>query len=505
MFSSVIAAGALIGVLFARRSRGGPLERTCWIVMPAAAVALALTAWSTFRLLPASDWSACRLAASVRLAWGFPLYTPAHGAVMNDWMYGPVAALAYTPAALASDPQSALFIAAALNGLYYFLPGVLLFAPLLLRPSTRLMAALGFIFCLGAHFAPVGTWHGAGQLHVDCVTVCLGALSCLAITRGRHLTVAAVLCVLAIGAKQTDAPLALAQLSFLAWTDGRRGALAYLLRLALVGAVVAAIFCVWFGASTLWHDAVAMPSRFPLELRRLPYESVQILLVTFWMWPVVWLVRKTFPRTPLPAGEDASGWLLVLAGLFLLPAGLLAALKAGGTENSIHSFAYGMLGATFVGLRLLLAPGPRAALAARAALLAGIFVVLAIDLERVITFEHFSFPDPGGRHREAFDFARAHPGQAYFPWDTLATLMAEHRDDPFDQGVADWRTAGDAPEAAAIRKALPATLAFVVYYERDQAHEMLRVFPDFSRLHVSGQWLVYTRPPAPESSAPTAP
>jgi hypothetical protein len=486
IFLSAILAGALGGELLARRRRATGLEHACWIALPAGAITLALVAWSTFRFLPTMDWSANRLAASVRLAWGFPLYTPVHGAVINDWMYGPVAALAYTPAALAGDPLTALHIAAALNGIFFVLPAMLLFAPAVRAPATRLVAALGFVFCLGAHFAPFGTWYGAALLHVDTVAICLGVLSCLALVRGRRLTLAAVLCVLAVGAKQTELPLALAQIFFLARADGRRRALAYTARLAVIGAIVAAGFCAWFGAGTLWHNLVVIPSRYAIEFQRLGPQLGDLLIVTCWMWPVGWLAWKTRP-TAAPTGDDQAGWLLVLAALVLLPSGLLAALKFGGGANSIHSVSYGMLGASFVGLQLA------SAARARIALLAGIAIVLAIDLERVLTFGHFDHPEPGRQHREAFEFARTHPGQAYFPWDTLATLMAERRDYPFDMGVADWRTAGEAPEAAVIRRALPETLAFVIYHERDQTEEMLRVLPEFNRRHAAGAWRIYTR------------
>src|SRR5437868_1701714 len=81
------------------------------ILLCVAAAVLFVVAWGNLRLLPHWDWSSCRLAASLRLAYGFPLYTPQGGAMLNDWMYGPVAPLAYLPAALAKTPLGALQIA----------------------------------------------------------------------------------------------------------------------------------------------------------------------------------------------------------------------------------------------------------------------------------------------------------------------------------------------------------------------------------------------------------
>ncbi len=87
-----------------------------------AGVAVVIASWCAFRSLPHWSWSAVRLAASVRLAYGFPLYTAPGSALMNDWFYGPMAPLAYLPSALASDPLGALRIAAVLNAIYFLFP-----------------------------------------------------------------------------------------------------------------------------------------------------------------------------------------------------------------------------------------------------------------------------------------------------------------------------------------------------------------------------------------------
>ncbi len=125
----------------------------------------------------------------------------------------------------------------------------------------------------------------------------------------------------------------------------------------------------------------------------------------------------------------------------------------------------------------------------------GLAVLLAVCLERIIAHRHLTLAHPGVQHREAAAFARARPGQTYYPCNPLINLMAERRDYPFDYGLYDWRLARAAPDPARLRALLPATLTFIIYHEKDPSRDLLRVFPDFNRLHQAGPWDMYLRDP----------
>jgi len=96
--------------------------------------------------VPESDMSASRVVPAVALARGFPLYAgPASGPII-DFMYGPIAALAFLPAALASTPSGALAIAVVVNVAWFFLP----MAWLHVRAAGRLDVGLAALVLFGA-------------------------------------------------------------------------------------------------------------------------------------------------------------------------------------------------------------------------------------------------------------------------------------------------------------------------------------------------------------------
>lgn len=492
------ALALLLGLLLAARARGAPpLRRAAWALLPPAAFAVALVAWAAFRLVPSWTWSAARLAASARLAYGFPLYPEPGDAMVTGWVYGPVSALAFLPALWVGEPLAALRAGTWLNACYFLLPPALLTAGLWRSRATRLPAAVLALFGVAALLAPFATWYAAASIGADSVATCLGALSCLALLHPRLRPLAALLCLLAAWTKQIEAPLALAQLGFLLWRRTPREAATYALWLALATLATAAVWIGWFGFAGLWHSLVTIPGRHALETPRLGALARECLQATWWVWPLLWFARrKSAAGEPAlaPAARDPAV-LFLLASAATLPGGFLAAAKIGGGDNSLHAIAY----AIFAGLALLAgllgSPSPRTAQSTLGALFAGLVVLLGVGLGRIIEHRHLTLSHPGAQHREAFAFARARPGQTYYPCNPLISLMAERRDYPFDYGHYDWRLAGTAPDPARLRALLPATLLFIIYHEKDPSRDLLRVFPDFNRLHQAGPWDMYLRAP----------
>ena len=476
------------------------LDRIAWLLLLVAGVAVAVAGWCAFRFLPYWSWSAVRLSASVRLAYGFPLYTAPGGATMNDWFYGPVAPLAYLPAALASDPLGALRVAAVLNAFYFLFPLGWIVGGLGRGAAPAWTRWAGLVFCTGAFLLPFGLWYGAASLHVDTVAIGLGVLSCAALVRPDRLPLAALLCVLTAWTKQTDFPLAIAQLIFLARLRGGRTALRYTGWLAGWAAGITAIFCAWFGAGTLWHVLIVLQTRFPIDTWRLGAEWASFAPHGAW---ILLLVLGLWRGLPPPAAERARreyelGWLLCGSGLVLLPVGFLAAIKNGGTQNSIHALAYGILGVTVLGLLWLNAAQGRLARQGQLALLGGMVLVAALGAGRVLRNGDLHAVAIGEQHREAFEFVRAHPHQVYVPWNPLITLMAERREYPFECAYHDYLMVHDAPAPAEMRRVFPPTLAYVIYFHGDQPPlEIMSLFPEFSRRRSLGNWTIYSRPADP--------
>jgi hypothetical protein len=128
-------------------------------------------------------------------------------------------------------------------------------------------------------------------------------------------------------------------------------------------------------------------------------------------------------------------------------------------------------------------------------------LALTLDLRRVFVAQQLEITNPGEQHEEAAAFVRANPGKAYFPWNTLVTLMADGHNHPFEYGFIDWQNAGVAPPASQIRQSFPPSLAFIIYRNTDPSQEMLQFFPDHGPGQTMGSWIVYPlRPASPESS-----
>ena len=500
-------ASLALGALLARRPAGRD-GFTRWLhgLLPLALFATAVAAWAAFRLVPHWNWSAARLATAVRLVHGFPLYSGTGDAAVNGWIYGPVSAIAYAPAALAREPLTALRLAMVLNALYFLLPVAVLFHGHLRHRCARATGLLIPAFAVSMMLAPFGQWYGAASLHTDIVATGLGVLSCVALVRGRNLPLAAFLVVAAAWSKQIEAVLAVAQLLYLFRARGARAALVYVGWLALAALVLTAGFVVWFGADPLWYSLIILPGGHSIQWVRVGSILAAFGWATWWVWPLFFVVRSSRTgtadesRTP-----DSLAPLLLLSALILLPVGVLAAAKIGGDQNSLHATVYAVLGGTLLLVRLLEGPTAHLRAIARAALLGGALLGAGYNVHRVLANDHLAVRDPGAQHREAFAFAQAHPGETYFPCNPLITLLADGRDYPTDDGVYSARLAGQPVDPAALRRLFPPTLTFVIYHEKDPTHEMQKFFPEFNRLHQTGSWDIFTRGPAHMGPASTRP
>ena len=491
-------ASLALGALLARRSAGqGVFTRWLHGLLPLALFATAVAAWAAFRLVPHWNWSAARLATAVRLVHGFPLYSGTDDAAVNGWIYGPVSALAYAPAAFAREPLTALRLAMVLNALYFLLPVAVLFQGHLRQRCTRATGLLILAFAVSVMLAPFGQWYGAASLHSDVVATGLGVLSCVALVRGPSLPLAAFLVVAAAWTKQIETVLAVAQLLIVWRTRGRRTAVVYVGWLALAALVMTVGFVAWFGADPLWHSLVVLPGGHSIEWARVGSILAGFGWATWWVWPLYFLARSLRTETADESRTmDSLAPLLLLSALILFPVGVIAAAKIGGDQNSLHATVYAVLGGTLLLVRLVEGTSARLRVIARVALLGGTLLAAGFNVHRVLANDHLAVRDPGAQHREAFAFAQSHAGETYFPCNPLITLLADGRDYPTDDGVYSARLAGKPVDPAALRRLFPPALTFIIYHEKDPTHEMQKLFPEFNRLHQTGSWDIFTRGPA---------
>jgi hypothetical protein len=475
-------------------------------------VALAYVYFETAALATRWNWSACRLAPAIALFHGYPLYSAAETGPINGWLYGPVPALAWTPAALASTPLAALGIAATINLLFILAP--LLFAvrnPDRNAPAIDLLSLSAFAFGASALLTIYPTWYMVSALNGDFSAVGLGLAACVILIGGsdapdrKRLYLAAALTVLAAWSKQIEAPLLLAQTVWLAARHSLPVAGRFLIAVGVVGLVISTVFLAGFGPAALLYNMWTIPSHHAFLGGRaaMMAEASDFFVYTRWFWVICVVATVVVARLSSSANRRAwlakQPWLLpALAALVLLPGGALATIKIGGDRNSIHS-AYYIIAASAIALAHI---GRQLVLRAPRLIPTALFVIactpLVAAVRLVTAYPQRAELPPRSLSPEAFDFSRQHPSEAYFPWDPLATLLTEGRLYHFEYGIRDRLYAGVTPSPAQIASGLPPQVRYVIYPRTNAPRVMLDQFlPGFKLIASPDGWLMYFRPVPP--------
>jgi hypothetical protein len=368
--------------------------------------------------------------------------------------------------------------------------------------ADRLLAlACGLGACLlMARYRGSAYW--ISMVHADGPSLALGLLACtVLVTRDgaqpttRALLGSAAAVILSVWAKQTSAPLPLA-LALAMWlAHGRRVAARYVAMLAGVGCVVSAIFLAWLGWPMLFNmvELVSRHGWYRPGIGGLavavwkPLVSIRDLL-GFAALLLVLVSCTRDARAPL----GARAWVApLLAALFLLPTGALGVNKLGGEPSSLHSLYYVIAGvaALLVDLGQRLRP---------ARLLGWAFCAVAI----VAAWQSGRCTPSSSRatvwqnnQQVAYAFALRHPGEAYFPWAPLASLLAEGKLYHFEYGMIDRFLGGYDPTMEHLRAHLPPRMHWVA--ARARVWTFNHFFPDYTvenQLPELPGWIVRSRP-----------
>lgn len=469
-----------------------------WSAPRALAASVLVVAVVTFWLLAvdsvsgmlAFDWNAARLVPTFSLGYGYDLYYPATEGPIHSLLYGPLAALAFLPATVFRTPNAAvlaggvLHVAFVLGAMWAFVWRVGGRGP----DGASDQAPAAVAAALGACLLLV-RWESTTQhltmLHADGPALALGLLACAAlVTRGagppsrRALWASAAAVVLSCWSKQISAPLPIGLALAAWWMYGRAVAIRYVAMLAVVGVVVSAAFVLWFGEPMLFN-ILRIPSRHPwAEPGLLGLAHAVQRVVGGGVWELLVLVAIALAvEVATPRGTqrgEAPAWLPpLLAAVALVPTGALGANKLGGMLNAFFS-VYFLVAAVAA---LLLSAGRRAA-AARAGVFAFCLlgVVAAWHSGRCATWAR---PPQWDNHTSlAYAFASRHPGAAYFPWQPLATLLAEGRLDHFEYGVFDRGLAGFPPSPEHLRAGVPPDARWIA--TTHGAHLTFKLFGEYS-------------------------
>ncbi|HEX8202124.1 MAG TPA: hypothetical protein VF590_16735 [Isosphaeraceae bacterium] len=545
-----LAGGAAVGLSRLCRGRGrDPLERFRAATTPLVA---GLFAWGLVRevvIAPSWEWNNVRLAPAFALARGLEIYSrPGRGAALST-MYGPISAVAYLPATLASSPTVALLVGCGLSLGYYFLPVVALYAIASRRgrspsPSWGEASATepgdgstaSFLYAF-AVFGIVSLDlpslnYSAGRVHADAPALGLAMAACGALLAGRD-GASAALAWLSVLTKQTMLPIVAVLPIWVLLTAGRRAFGRYLLRLALAGGLLLAATLAWFDARALAFNVLTVPGRYPWK-GRFPTNLMhaELGLLRECLIFLVALIAGAVPRRS--RGDGGGGpprrrrlaenpWcLLGIVGVAMIPVSVLGFVKEGGVENCYSPTTYFLAAAFVLMAAQLLRPDRRVGPPRRGVrrlletlTIAGVSVYLVIVVQAVtIHVIGLRLVRPRvNRPQVASDYLRRHPGAAYFPGQPLAHLMAEGRLYHFLGALHERRAAGIPVGEGLARAHVPPGFETVCYstattetYGDELRREFLRDYSVAVAIPELPGFACYRKPePTPGPSRPRPP
>ncbi len=466
---------------------------------------------------PFAAWNGDRLAASLGLTHGYRLYYGPDSGPVLSWVYPPLGALVYLPAALARTPTGAIIIGCLLSALLYFGPVAWMLLRNKLKDLHRLVAALALFVCFALVTFDSLLRYGAVALHVDSPALAFATLACAVYCfrgwEGHRLAVfgSALLAVLAIWTKLTLVPLVVALPSFILIAQGWRSAMRYLLYLAMTGLVVSAVLLIAFDppAMTFWMVGLPIhsPWQFPLSVaaKALAKYSLPALAV---IGAFVFLQRTKLSATNWRAWLGGNRWLLfVFAGLCNIPSSLLNRVK---TDSDVNSF---LPTVCFLTLGALLAVAQKADRAfsneqdRRPAVLRSLIAIslMCLIVRSAPVFWHLRpiLQNIVRNPQElAYDIILADPGSVYFPNHPLAHLLAEGKLYHFSYGLIECQMDGLPVKPDHFRAYCPPKMRSVVFgdlwpsntgNEQQLRDAVMQYLPEFNVQADSGRWIVYTR------------
>lgn len=431
-----------------------------WRVLATLFVALPLAA-ILFRSSQ-SVYNDMRAAPSLGLVSGHPIYQQEEVAgPLFCVIYGPFSYLFYTPLSLLKGPVAVFLGGSCLSLLLYCLP-LFHFLKRLRRESASILLFPFLLFTLYA--APLRS--SATSIRADAPALGFGGLACTILffhdssRRWRDPVLCALCSVLAMGSKQNLLPLVLALAVSAALVHGRGFLARYLLGVLSWALLAIPVLAFLYGdLSAVVLNSWVVPSRVRLDWKMLPtaantlYRDFLPLLLVGGAALVILGSQKLKSIRPLP---------FLAAAIALLPTSLLGLVFTGGADNALAPALYfGLL--TLAAGAYLAITGRLTALPQLTAL-AGLFCILlmpplARNFQPSFVREMFH-PNSS---QIAFEYARRHPGEIYFPFHQTSVFLAERRFYHSEWGVGDYLLANIPISKEQILRHIPSTARYVAY------------------------------------------
>jgi hypothetical protein len=500
-----------------KRFRNGSNNYLLALILPASILTVVATFAGKVVHSPFALWNAARLSPAYALAHGYRLYYPPEDGPILGHHYGPVSSLLYLPAAFADSPTSSLLFASVITIIIYFLPIFILH--LRFRSSG---SAYGWLLCLGAFlcfclftFNLPSLSYVAFATHADAAALGLSALACavLPLNPTNRRTVPILLsssfAVLAVWSKQTALPIAFALPAYVLITEGWRSFFHYSKWFTLSGFIISGILCSIFGPKLMWFNMVEILNNQPLihKVYGLPLQSLLresflfiIVISSYLLWK--FLGKEKTLHSLREIGKGKLWFLLTIVGLFMIPTSLLGFAKIQGDVNAFSYTTYFLCAATTI---LILEVrreetgeqrGKKTDPLEIILFTANCFLVfLYAPITSYVLREYVPIVN-SNPEQIAYQYARKHPGEVYFPWHTLPTLMAEGKAYHFDEAVFERELAGFRLTPEHFKNYIPSKLKEIAFYDPIEVSYVMKFFPEFNRkIQVESLpgWTVYRK------------
>jgi hypothetical protein len=535
----MIAVGWLAGLallagygvrLYRKFAQASREIRTALAILPVTTFALASKLVGNLLCLRLWDYNAVRLVPAFALARGAGIYTGVLDGPALGFIYGPVAAIIYLPTVLASTPTTAVFIGGVVTLSISLLPLVLCLMPTAESSARiKIASATAVLFAIGALLSMPGTFSAMTSVHADAPAFGLGLLSLAVLIHGNgsnsnvRLGLSAWLAVLAVWAKQIEAPLLLG-IAFYLWVAyGRKLVLRFIAWTAAIGVAVTGLFCLAFGLQDMTFYMWTVPAHHPWKGRPKYFEFLVTLREFFVEGSFLFVIglSELIRGWRLAEGRAAfygkegneffrnNKWTLpLLVALFMMPTSVMGNAKVGGTSNSYHAYYYLAAACALIfrdWLSIFTTERNNFPRVAASVLLFATALFATVKLFDVYT----DFPASPAGYRyvwqnpqeQAYTYDRLHPSEVYFPWNPLSSFLASGKLYHTAVGVDDRGLAGYPVGQAQLYSFLPARIRYIAFfndprYKPHRPEDCCDYLPEFSRrvnLPELPGWTVYER------------
>lgn len=395
-------------------------------------------------------WSPTRLAPIISWTRGYSLYYPQGQGPVIIRMYAPVSSFVYLPTAIASTPAAAMLIGSFINLAFFALPALWLIRRCTRGTSNEIFLAAVAIFFVTAALHPV-LGHSFTMITVDSPAIGLATCAMAVLIGAKNVTRSALLAglfvALAMWAKQTLAPIAVVISIYLLATQPAKSAIKLIGIIVGVIAAFSLLMILCFGWEALYFNLVTIPGK--RDWQWSPHNGWEAILRSL---KIIWIDSGAVGWMTLLAVTIKHDWriskspsmLPMLAAILVLPLGAIAYAQMGGRSNNGAPAIYIALIASATALASAAVPIAAAQPLNATARLARLAMIAILGSTIAYKAGQWTqIPDRLSAWRDlrknpndaAYRYALAHPGEAWFPKQPLATLLAEGKLYHFDEGL----------------------------------------------------------------------